>query len=81
MVAIPTIPAIVVPPTPRLGTTFAPTKGATPRPPVDPSDTMTPPLGSWFWFTSVSLVIKLPLDEVIPVNTTLVDVPPTSVKS
>ena len=46
MVAIPTIPAIVVPPTPRLGTTFAPTKGATPRPPVDPNDTITPPLGN-----------------------------------
>ena len=56
--------------------TFAPTNGATPSPPVEPSDTITPPLGSWFWFTSVSLIINDPLDDVIPVNITFVAVPP-----
>ena len=79
VVAIPTTPAIL-PPAPRFGTTFAPTNGATPNPPVEPRDTITPPLGNWFWFTSVSLIIKEPLDEVIPVNTTFVAVPPTSAK-
>ena len=80
VVATPTTPAIVLPPAPTFGTTFAPTNGATPSPPVEPNDTITPPLGSWFWFTSLSLTIKLPFEEVIPVNITFVAVPPTSLK-
>ena len=49
--------------------TAAPTNGATPNPPVDASDTTTPPLGSWFWLMSLSTIIcvDVPNDE-IPVN-------------
>ena len=75
----PTIPTIA--PLPFIvALTFAGAKFATPNPPVDPSDTITPPLGSWFWFTSVSLIIFRPFDDVIPVNTTLLS-PPTSLNS
>ena len=79
VVAIPTIPTIA--PLPFVvAFTFAPAKFATPNPPVEPNDTITPPLGSWFWFTSVSLIIFWPFDEVIPVNTILL-APPTSLNS
>ena len=79
VVAIPTIPTIE--PLPFVvAFTFAPTKFATPNPPVEPSDTITPPLGNWFWFTSVSLIINVPLSDVIPVNTTFVAVAPTPAK-
>jgi len=75
VVAIPQIPTIVVPPAPTVGLTLAGAKFATPNPPVDPTDTITPPLGNWFWFTSTSLTIFVPLDDVIPVNTTLLALP------
>ncbi len=52
--------------------TAAPTNGANPKPLVDPSDTITPPLGSWFLLTSSFEIIKLLLLSVIPVNVTLV---------
>ena len=52
--------------------TAAPTRGATPRPPVDPNDTIIPPLGSWFKLTSVSLTILCPFVDVIPVNVIVV---------
>ena len=52
--------------------TAAPTRGATPRPPVDPKETIMPPLGSWFKFTSDSLTILLPFVDVIPVNVIVV---------
>ena len=47
VVAIPTIPTID-PLAFVVALTFAGAKFATPNPPVDPSDTITPPLGSWF---------------------------------
>ena len=56
MVAIPTIPTID-PLAFVVALTFAGARFATPNPPVDPSDTIIPPLGSWFWFTSTSLMI------------------------
>ena len=45
--------------------TAAPTSGANPKPFVDPNDTITPPLGSWFLFTSSFDIIKLLLLSVI----------------
>ena len=56
--------------------TLAPTKGAYPRPGVDPRETIRPPLGSWFWLISNSDWINCPFSELIPVNTTL-DTPTT----
>ena len=53
---------------------FAPTSGAYPRPGVEPSDTIKPPLGTWFWLISKSETIGKPFSEVIPVNST-VDIP------
>ena len=61
--------------------TAAPTNGANPNPFVDPSDTITPPLGNWFLFTSSFDIIKLLLPSVIPVNVTLVIPVAPSVKS
>ena len=52
--------------------TAAPTRGANPKPFVEPNDTITPPLGSWFLFTSSFEIIKLLLPSVIPVKVTLV---------
>ena len=52
--------------------TAAPTKGANPKPLVDPSDTITPPLGNWFLLMSSSDNIMSLLLSVIPVNVTLV---------
>ena len=64
------IPTPVIWPASFLTTvTAAPTRGAIPWPPVDPSETTTPPLGSWFKFTSDWLTILLPFADVIPVNT------------
>ena len=58
--------------------TAAPTNGATPNPPVDPNETILPPLGSLFWFISVSLIIwLLVLNDVIPVNLISCAVVPT----
>ena len=72
-VPIPTI--LVIPPAAFLnGLTFAPCKGAYPRPAVDPNDMIIPPLGTWFWLISDSDTIKLPFVDVIPVNST-VDIP------
>jgi len=79
VVGTPTIP-IIEDPAPVIADTFAPRSGATPKPPVDPSETITPPLGSWFWFTSTSLIILVPFEDVIPVNTTLLS-PPDSANS
>ena len=81
VVATPTIPTIVLPPAPTVAFTLAPTKGATPKPPVEPNDTITPPLGNWFWLTSLSFIINEPLLEVIPVNTIFVAVVPIPAKS
>ena len=47
VVGTPTIPMIDVP-APVIADTFAPSSGATPNPPVDPNETITPPLGNWF---------------------------------
>ena len=44
--AIPQTPTIVDPPAPTVGLTLAGAKFATPNPPVEPNDTITPPLGS-----------------------------------
>ena len=58
------------------GFTFAGTKGAYPNPPVEPRDTITPPLGSSFSLISTSSLTKIP-PSVIPANVTVVipDVP------
>ena len=69
VVGIPTIPTIDVP-APVMAETFALSRGATPNPPVDPNETITPPLGSWFWLTSESEIILVPFADVIPVNVT-----------
>ena len=45
VVGIPQIPIIPLV-TLSVGFTFAPERGAIPNPPVDPKDTITPPLGS-----------------------------------
>ena len=75
----PTIPTIA--PLPFVvALTFAGARFATPNPPVDPNETITPPLGSWFWLTSVLLTILVALSDEIPVNTTLLD-PPDSANS
>ena len=79
VVLSPTIPTIA--PLPFVvAFTFAGARFATPKPPVDPNETITPPLGSWFWLTSTSLIIFVPFAEVIPVNTTLL-APPDSTNS
>ena len=65
----PTIPTIA--PLPFVvALTFAGPGFATPSPPVDPNETITPPLGSWFWLTSESEIILVPFADVIPVNVT-----------
>ena len=52
--------------------TFAPSASAYPLPGVDPKETITPPLGNWFWLTSESLIIKSSETEsLIPVNVIL----------
>ena len=51
--------------------TLAPCNGAYPRPGVEPNETISPPLGTWFWFISNSDTIKSPFVDVIPVNTTV----------
>ena len=58
------------------GFTFAGSKGAYPNPPVEPRDTITPPLGNSFWLTSISLLVRIP-PSVIPENVSVVipDVP------
>ena len=51
------IPTVLIPPEPLICTvTAAPTRGAIPNPPVDPTETTTPPLGRLFWFTSEVLI-------------------------
>ena len=47
--------------------TFAPTRGAYPRPGVDPKETISPPLGIWFWLISNLDSIGVPSTELIPV--------------
>ena len=60
---------VIVPNWFNIPVTAAPTSGATPNPPDDPNDTIFPPLGSWFWLTSPSTIIWLPVTaDVIPVN-------------
>ena len=49
--------------------TDAPTRGAIPKPPLDPIDIICPALGNWFWFIVSLRIIRLPLVEVIPLNT------------
>ena len=51
--------------------TLAPCNGAYPRPGVEPSETIIPPLGTWFWFISNSDTMKSPFVDVIPENTTV----------
>ena len=72
--------AVISPNWLRIAVTAAPTKGATPRPPVDPRETIFPPLGNWFWFTSPCTIIWFPVNaDEIPVNTmSWVDVPTKS---
>ena len=65
---------IIDPPTPTVAVTEAPTRGAYPKPPLDPTDTIKPPLGSWFKLTSTSDTTIDPLVDVIPEKTTL-DIP------
>ena len=64
------IPTPVIPPNWfNIPVTAAPTNGATPNPPVDPRDTILPPLGNWFWLTSPLTVIWFPVNsDVTPVN-------------
>lgn len=57
---------VIDPPAPIVALTLAPTRGAYPRPGVDPNETIIPPLGSWFAFTSVGETTTDPLVEVIP---------------
>ena len=62
------------------GWTTDPTNGATPNPPVNPSDTILPPLGNWFWLTSIwSIIVELSSD-VIPVNIIFDSVVPIAAK-
>ena len=69
-VAIPT--TLVIPPFASLNAfTFAPCSGAYPVPGVDPNETISPPLGTWFWFISNSEIIKSPFVDVIPLNSTV----------
>ena len=56
------------------GCTFAPSNGAYPKPVVDPRETITPPLGTWFWLMSNSDTIGWPFADVIPVNS-IVEIP------
>ena len=52
---------------------FAPSGREYPLPGVDPKETITPPLGNWFWLTSESLIIKSSETvDVIPVKVTVV---------
>ena len=66
---IPVIPLVAL----SVGFTFAPDRGAIPNPPVDPRDTITPPLGSRFWLTLFGSIIISQLVDVIPVNDILVE--------
>ena len=50
------------------GFTFAPTNGAYPNPGVEPNDTISPPLGIWFWLISCWETRNVPSSLVIPVN-------------
>ena len=63
---------------PITGCTIAPTSGATPNPPVNPNETIFPPLGSWFWLTSIGSIMVALLSDVIPVNTISDSVVPTA---
>ena len=76
------IPTVVIAPEPLICTvTAAPTRGAIPNPPVDPTETTTPPLGRLFWFTSALLITCFPLTaELTPVKLTL-DIPECSMNS
>ena len=86
--AVCTPKAVPVVPTPTIdvrepfesitGLTIAGVNLAYPSPFEDPIDIGTPPLGSWFIFTSESDIAKDPSDDVIPVNTTL-DIPAFSI--
>ena len=52
--------SVVIPliaPAETVAVTDAPTRGANPSPGVDPSETIIPPLGVSFWFTSISETI------------------------
>ena len=69
---VPTPTDVIDPPAPRTAVTDAPAKGAIPNPPLNPIDIICPDLGNWFWFISDSLIIWVPLAEVIPLNTKLV---------
>ena len=51
-----------------IAVTDAPTNGAYPNPEVDPRDTIIPPLGRSFWFTSLFEMNRLPLLLLIPLN-------------
>ena len=75
------IPTVLIPPEPLICTvTAAPTRGAIPNPPVDPTETTTPPLGRLFWFTSEVLITWAPLTaELTPVKVML-DIPEFSMK-
>ena len=78
VVAVLTI-LVIVPDPLILGSIFAPTRGAYPRPVEEPKEIIIPPLGIWFWFTSNSEVIIISEFElVIPENTTL-DIPEFSI--
>ena len=63
---------VMEPPAPTTALTAAPTKGAYPNPPEEPRETITPPLGSWFWLMSISDIWRDPSAEVIPLKMTLV---------
>ena len=78
-VVVPIPTETIDPPAPTIAVTDAPTRGAYPRPGVDPRETIIPPLGNWLIFTS-SLEIKTdPFEEVIPVKTILLI--PTDISS
>ena len=80
-ISVAPIPTPVIWPASFLTTvTAAPTKGAIPKPPVEPKETVIPPLGSWFKFASVVLTILVPSVDVIPVKTISV-APPLSSNS
>ena len=50
--------------------TLAPTRGATPTPPEDATETITPPIGNLFLIASSSLIYGSPVISLVPLNTT-----------